>query len=107
MPFGIQPMHLVLILVVALIIFGPKRLPEIGRSIGKGINEFRQGTQEMASGLQEELTKPAASSAPAAPTAVATQPPVDAAAAAFCAKCGAPRTEDALFCNKCGSPTRA
>ena len=39
--------ELILILALALIIFGPRKLPEIGRSIGKGIREFRQATTEM------------------------------------------------------------
>ena len=43
---GLQ--ELILILVIALIIFGPRKLPEIGRSIGKGIREFRQATTEMS-----------------------------------------------------------
>lgn len=36
-----QPTHIILILVAALIIFGPKRLPDIGKSLGKGIKEFK------------------------------------------------------------------
>lgn len=39
--------ELVLILAVALIIFGPRKLPEIGRSIGRGIREFRSATTEV------------------------------------------------------------
>ena len=39
--FGLQPLHLIVILVIALIIFGPSRLPEIGRAVGKSIREFR------------------------------------------------------------------
>ncbi len=38
--------ELVLILAIALIIFGPRKLPEIGKSIGKGLREFRQATSE-------------------------------------------------------------
>ncbi len=38
--------ELVLILAIALIIFGPRKLPEIGKSIGRGIREFRQATSE-------------------------------------------------------------
>jgi sec-independent protein translocase protein TatA len=41
----IQPTHLLFILVVALLVLGPKRLPEVGRSLGRGIRDFRQGMQ--------------------------------------------------------------
>ena len=43
MPFGLQPTHLIVILVVALLIFGPSRLPEIGKAMGKTIREFQTG----------------------------------------------------------------
>jgi sec-independent protein translocase protein TatA len=40
--FGnIGPLEIVVVLIIALIVFGPKRLPELGRSLGKGIREFR------------------------------------------------------------------
>jgi sec-independent protein translocase protein TatA len=41
MPFGIGTFEIVAILIVALIVFGPKRLPELGRSMGRGIREFK------------------------------------------------------------------
>ena len=41
----IQPTHLIFILVVALLVLGPKRLPEVGRSLGRGLRDFRQGMQ--------------------------------------------------------------
>jgi sec-independent protein translocase protein TatA len=41
MPFNIGPLELIVVLVIALIVFGPKRLPELGRSLGRGIREFR------------------------------------------------------------------
>ena len=41
MPFNVGPMELILVLVIALIVLGPKRLPEAGRSIGKGMREFK------------------------------------------------------------------
>jgi sec-independent protein translocase protein TatA len=41
MPFGIGPLELVVVLIIALVVFGPKRLPELGKSLGDGIREFR------------------------------------------------------------------
>jgi sec-independent protein translocase protein TatA len=41
MPFGIGVWEIVILLLVALLIFGPKRLPEMGRSLGKGMREFK------------------------------------------------------------------
>jgi sec-independent protein translocase protein TatA len=40
---NIGPMELIIVLAIALIVLGPKRLPEAGRSIGKGIREFKEG----------------------------------------------------------------
>ncbi len=105
MPFGIQPIHIIIILIVALLIFGPARLPELGRSLGKGLNEFRRGTREMTQGFTEEITK--ASDGHSSSQAQSAQPgPAPAASTAngnFCARCGSPNAADARFCNKCGS----
>jgi sec-independent protein translocase protein TatA len=57
--FGLQPTHLVIILIVALLIFGPSRLPELGKAIGKTIKEFQSATKEATQGLTDELSKPA------------------------------------------------
>jgi len=40
--FNVGPTELMVILILALILFGPKKLPEIGRSLGKGLSEFRR-----------------------------------------------------------------
>src|SRR3954447_9858 len=40
-PFGIGPLELIIVLVIVLIIFGPKRLPGLGRSLGSGMREFK------------------------------------------------------------------
>ena len=41
MPFNVGPGELIIVLVIALIVLGPKRLPEVGRSIGHGMREFK------------------------------------------------------------------
>jgi sec-independent protein translocase protein TatA len=41
MPFGISVWELLILLVVILLVFGPKRLPEMGRQLGKGMREFK------------------------------------------------------------------
>ena len=52
-PIGIQ--ELILILVIALVIFGPKKLPELGRSLGKTLAEFRRASNEMKRSIEKEL----------------------------------------------------
>ena len=47
--------ELIIILVIALIIFGPRKLPEIGRSLGKSIREFKNTSNELRSTLEEEI----------------------------------------------------
>jgi sec-independent protein translocase protein TatB len=49
--FGIGMPELLLILVVALIVLGPKRLPELARSLGKGLAEFKKSTEELKENL--------------------------------------------------------
>ncbi len=41
-----QPMHLILILIIALLVFGPGKLPELGESLGKSIREFKKAMKE-------------------------------------------------------------
>jgi sec-independent protein translocase protein TatA len=54
----LQPTHLLIVLVVALVVLGPKRLPDAGRSLGQGIREFRSsiaGTHEEPAAERSEL----------------------------------------------------
>ncbi|HJV31176.1 MAG TPA: twin-arginine translocase TatA/TatE family subunit [Bacillales bacterium] len=46
---------LILILVVALVIFGPNKLPEIGKAFGKSIREFKRATEGLAEDIREEI----------------------------------------------------
>jgi sec-independent protein translocase protein TatA len=66
---------LLILAAIALIIFGPQRLPELGAGLGKAIREFRKGASEMSESLKEEAAKPAE-----APTATGTTyPPAESA----------------------------
>ena len=47
--------ELIIIMVIALIIFGPRKLPELGRSLGKSINEFKKASNELRNTLEEEI----------------------------------------------------
>jgi TatA/E family protein of Tat protein translocase len=53
--FNIGPLELVVILVVALLVVGPQKLPEVGRSIGQGIREFRKAQEEVRRSLRSTL----------------------------------------------------
>jgi sec-independent protein translocase protein TatA len=59
----LQPQHLLIILAVALFVFGPKKLPELGQGLGKGIRSFRD-SMKAASEEPEKLETPAAHSEP-------------------------------------------
>jgi len=64
--FGIGPWELVVILVVALLVLGPKRLPDVARSLGKGLAEFRRASSDLRTSLAlEDSTKPPPAHGPA------------------------------------------
>ncbi len=48
--------ELLVILVIVLLVFGPRRLPEFGRTIGKGLAEFKRASNDLRRSLEEELT---------------------------------------------------
>jgi TatA/E family protein of Tat protein translocase len=72
--------ELIIILTLALIIFGPRKLPELGRSLGKSLGEFKRASNELRNTLDEEIRieeqrsaqRPAVPAAPAVPEPVST-----------------------------------
>jgi sec-independent protein translocase protein TatA len=75
---ALQPGHLLVILLVVLIIFGPGKLTEIGGQLGRGIREFRESTE--AKDEPKKIESPAR----------------------YCARCGGTAETDARFCGQCG-----
>lgn len=63
------PMELLILLVIVLVIFGAKRVPEIGASIGKGIREFKRGMNDIDRQMDEPSSPPARIPAPPQPAA--------------------------------------
>jgi len=47
--------ELIVIFVIALVVFGPRKLPELGRSLGRGIAEFKKATNELQNTLEQEI----------------------------------------------------
>ena len=47
--------ELIIIMVIALVIFGPRKLPELGRSLGKSLGEFKRASNELRNTLEEEI----------------------------------------------------
>jgi sec-independent protein translocase protein TatA len=52
-PIGMP--ELIIILVIALIIFGPRKLPELGKSLGRSLNEFKRASTELQNTLEQEI----------------------------------------------------
>ena len=77
--------ELIIIFVIALIIFGPRKLPELGRSLGKSLAEFKRASNELKSTLEEEIRleevqQQRAEAAKPVPGPTVVTPPVEAAA---------------------------
>jgi Tat protein translocase TatB subunit len=73
--------ELFLILVIALIVFGPRRLPEIGKSIGKMLVEFRRASNDFKRTIEEEVEADKLKSALETPSVAAPPPPAEVAPA--------------------------
>lgn len=54
-----QPMHLLVIAFIALIVFGPKRLPELGKGLGEGIRQFKKSVNDVSEPASEKVSQSA------------------------------------------------
>ena len=60
-----SPMHLLIVLVIVILLFGAKKLPELGKGLGSGIKEFKSGLSELQSDAEDEPATPVAAQPPA------------------------------------------
>ena len=81
---ALQPWHLIIILVIVLLVFGPGKLPELGKAVGDGLRELKRGAD---GGADAHLRQ------------VALVPTVSAA----CSRCQSPLQPNAKFCGACGA----
>lgn len=82
MPFNIQGPELILILIIALIVIGPGKLPEVGSALGKSIREFRKAATDVKESTRLDAAAAPASAPTAAQAPAPTAPTADSAAAA-------------------------
>lgn len=75
----LTPVHLIIVLGIALLVFGPKRLPELGSGLGKSLREFREATSGMTSAFNQQNLMATDPRQTVIPT-VAAQVPVPSAA---------------------------
>jgi TatA/E family protein of Tat protein translocase len=82
--------ELIVIFIVALLVFGPKKLPEIGKSIGKGLGEFKRASDDLKKTIEHEMeqakseassVKESIAQTPTGPRPVETAPPSEPSAA--------------------------
>jgi sec-independent protein translocase protein TatA len=54
----LQPQHLLIILAIALFVFGPKKLPELGKGLGQGIKQFKEGIKQATAESNHTVSTP-------------------------------------------------
>lgn len=96
---SLGPLEIIVILVVALLIFGPKNLPKLGSALGKTVKNVREGMEgDEDKDDEKKATETEASIEDADADADAADENVK-----FCPKCGTKNPADNAFCSKCGA----
>ncbi len=94
---ALQPGHLIVVLVIVLLIFGPGKLPELGKAMGDGLRELKKATGG------EDASKDAAAASAATATPAGNVTPI-AAATHVCPSCRGVVPVGDKFCGNCGTP---
>ncbi len=90
-----QPVHLIIILVIAVVLFGPGKLPELGSALGKSIREFKKASNEFSNAVQSSAAQPVDEVETMALPAVESH--------RVCPSCAAEISDSARFCAHCGA----
>ena len=82
MPLGIGPLEIVIVLIIVLVVFGPKRLPDLGRSLGRGMREFKDSVtgedkEELPAGREPVAQVDDSTRRPDASEPVVASPPAE------------------------------
>jgi sec-independent protein translocase protein TatA len=102
---ALQPAHLIVILVIVLLVFGPGKLPELGKAMGDGLRELKKATggdeHKDASTTTATLAPPVVPAAPVTPvTPIGVAPPM---ASRACPSCRGAVPVGDKFCGNCGA----
>jgi sec-independent protein translocase protein TatA len=97
---ALQPGHLIVVLVIVLLVFGPGKLPELGKAMGDGLRELKKATGAEESGKDGSTV--AATTEPVASAATGTVTPITAATR-NCPSCHGSVPAGDKFCGNCGS----
>jgi sec-independent protein translocase protein TatA len=101
---ALQPMHLIVILVIVLLVFGPGKLPELGRAVGDGLRELKKAT----SGEDKDKTEAlAAASKTSTVTPIGVAPTAPTMASRPCPSCRGAVPVGDKFCGNCGTTMEA
>lgn len=93
---SVGPLELIIILVVVLLLFGPKNLPKLGKSVGATVKSIREGMEEGDGDADKGAGVTDVSD-------TVEEESADSDDAVFCNKCGAKNAAGSEYCNKCGS----
>jgi sec-independent protein translocase protein TatA len=106
---ALQPAHLIVILVIVLLIFGPGKLPELGKAMGDGLRELKKATggeEPKDAATSQATTSTAVATPPPPPTAVNPVTPISSApgmAVRACPSCRGAVPVGDKFCGNCGA----
>ena len=103
MILGLGPLELVVIILIVLVIFGPKNLPKLGKSLGQTVKNVREGMEDEEGGDSAKEIEAEAPAADDEDADIVEGIPEPVEGMQFCPKCGTQNPATSGFCSKCGS----